>query len=153
MPRCLLSRCLPPAFGRCHQWYRQFVLNSNRCLIVAKWFVWLIYLYIYIMMWQMGIYWEDDWKFRTCCSNMDRERNPSHISALPENCHRDMESLTPWDFVKYKMFKSFRPGLQWTLRTCIFYRVGYSSQLCLPEGNPFLFMNHEAWDNFIWSEL
>ena len=43
----------PNASGRCHQWYRQFVLTSNRCNGNPMICMINICIYIYIMVWQM----------------------------------------------------------------------------------------------------
>ena len=175
----------PNASGRCHQWYRQFVLTSNRCNGNPMICMINICIYIYYGVTDdLGIYWEDDWKFYTCCSNMEkRSAIHPHISAVFQKT-ASSSTWRAWVYCRAgDLPGSVRRGVAGdcsAISTALiesFYHDGanswgwlgemygrcrsrdllplppLSSQLCLPEGNPFLFVNHEAWDNFIWSEL
>lgn len=73
----------PNASGRCHQWYRQFVLTSNRCN--SNPMICMINIYIYIMVWQMTWGYIErmiENSIHVVKKHGARERNPSHISAL-----------------------------------------------------------------------
>ena len=105
----------PNASGRCHQWYRQFVLTSNRCN--GNPMICMINICIYIL-------WCDRWPgdilrgwlkiLYMLFKHGKTERNPSpYICSFPENCQQfDMKSLS--------LLPSWRPS-----RVCAERRSGW----------------------------
>lgn len=149
-------------------------------VIVIQWFVWLIY--IYIMVWQMtwgyiermienSIHVVQTWIFGAqsipyICAIAELETFEGHRNERNLDCRVCAERRRNGDcpanlrFPHRVLLHDGANSWGWLGemygRCCsrdLLPLLPLSSQLCLPEGNPFLFVNHEAWDNFIWSEL